>query len=683
MWFSVFCVLAGLIYAGILYFKEKKFEDQAAWKVWGLAFMRFVTVTCISFLLLGILMRINKDETKNPTIVMIEDASTSIKNSEDQQLMKDLKSNLEADFQLESYHFSGEIEEGLADTIDGQTTNISQVFEFIDETYANQNLGAVIMSTDGIFNEGQNPIYQKSNITSPFYFIAQGDTTQKKDIQIKQVYHNRIAYLQDKFIVQADVQAYNFNNTNTTVSIYQIKNGQRTLIEKEPLQINNNSFFKTIEFEVPAEQVGVVKYIVEVSGRNGEYSKSNNFREFFVDVLDARQKILIYANAPHPDLAAIKNIVNTNKNYEVKTVLAKAGESNLAVYDLVIFHNLPSDKNSINSQLDQLNKLRKPRLFVAGTQISIPAFNQAQSVVKITANTSSINEVQASVKNDFKLFEQSQELKKIVSSFPPMLSKFGEFTADPTANVLLTQKIGDVVTEYPLLAVKNQSGLREGVITGEGMWQWRLFNYLQTNNFDLVNELLTKTINYITIKEDKRKFRVSSSENIYKTYDRVGFDAELYNESYEKINDVDAFLVVKNESNIEFQYTFSKIADFYQIDAGTLPAGNYSYTGTTNYSGKTLKASGKFSVQEVQLEQANTTADHNLLKGLNERYGGAIFYERSVEDIVAKIKADNQLKPIIYSASKTESALNLKWILFALMFLLFLEWFVRRLLGSY
>jgi len=212
---------------------------------------------------------------------------------------------------------------------------------------------------------------------------------------------------------------------------------------------------------------------------------------------------------------------------------------------------------------------------------------------------------------------------------------------------------------------------------------WRLFNYLQNNRFDEVNELLTKTIQYVTIKEDKRKFRVTSINNVYKTYDRVAFDAELYNESYEKINDVDAFLTVKNGDGKEYNYTFSKVADFYQIDAGTFPAGNYTFSGSTNYGGKSLISNGKFSVQDIQLEQANTTADHSLLRSLNARYGGDLLYTKSVSDIIEKVKSENTLKPIIYNSSKTESAMNLKWILFLLLGLLIGEWFIRRFLGSY
>lgn len=683
LWFIGFCVLAGIAYAFILYYRENKLVDHALWKRLSLALLRFLSVFGISLLLLGPLLKLTSEEIKNPTVVVIQDSSSSISEEDVNSTLNKLKDDLVESFEVDFYNFNSDISEGLTDTFTGSATNLSRVFSFLDETYANQNLGAVVMATDGIYNEGQNPVYQNTNLTAPMYFIAQGDTTRKKDILIKQLYHNKIAYLGDKFIVQADVQSYNFVNTNTSIALYKLSDQNRRLVDKKPIQISDNSFFSTYSFEVPADQVGIVKYELVVEPRAGEFSTSNNRNQFYIDILDARQKILILANSPHPDIAALKNIITSNKNYEVESQVLKNENPNLAAYDLVIFHNLPSQAKSINTQIDYLNSVRKPRMFIAGSQISNSAFNKVQNLINLRANTESTNEVQADVNKSFKIFEQSDELKQNIESFPPLISKFGEYTPDPNTSVILNQKIGDVSTDYPLLAMRNQSGIREAVLTGEGIWQWRLYNYLQNKNFDLINELVTKTVQFVTIKEDKRKFRVSSAANIYKTYDQVGFDAELYNESYEKVNEVDAFLTIVNDNGQEYNYTFSKIADFYQIDAGTLPAGNYSFTGRTNYNGTALTSSGKFSVQEVQLEMANTTANHALLQSLTDKYGGEVLYNEKTLTLGESLKNNDQLKPIIYSSMKTESALNLKWILFLLIGLLFAEWFFRRLLGTY
>ena len=44
-------------------------------------------------------------------------------------------------------------------------------------------------------------------------------------------------------------------------------------------------------------------------------------REFFIDILDNKQQILILAKAPHPDIAAMQSALEKNVNYEVKSML--------------------------------------------------------------------------------------------------------------------------------------------------------------------------------------------------------------------------------------------------------------------------------------------------------------------------------------------------------------------------
>ena len=88
-----------------------------------------------------------------------------------------------------------------------KVSNISEFLKYIYDLYSNQNLGAIIMATDGIYNEGSNPIYAGAKLTAPIYTVALGDTTAKKDVILKRVFHNKIAYLGDKFSIQIDVAA--------------------------------------------------------------------------------------------------------------------------------------------------------------------------------------------------------------------------------------------------------------------------------------------------------------------------------------------------------------------------------------------------------------------------------------------------------------------------------------------
>jgi len=111
--------------------------------------------------------------------------------------------------------------------------------------------------------------------------------------------------------------------------------------------------------------------------------------------------------------------------------------------------------------------------------------------------------------------------------------------------------------------------------------------------------------------------------------------------------------------------------------------GNYRYNGNTTHNGKRLEYKGQFSVQPIQLESFQTTANHGLLKLLSEQYGGEMVYPGDLTSISGKIAAKKSVKPVVYQTTKTRSVINIKWIFFLLMSLLTLEWFLRRYHGSY
>ena len=226
-------------------------------------------------------------------------------------------------------------------------------------------------------------------------------------------------------------------------------------------------------------------------------------------------------------------------------------------------------------------------------------------------------------------------------------------------------------------------GIKTGILAAEGVWKWRLFDYLQHQNHDIFEEVMGKTLQYLTLKEDKRKFRISLDKNIFNENEPVVFDAEVYNENYELINEADVSLVIKNEEGKEFPFTFNKTASSYSLKAGLFPVGNYTYRGTTFYNGQELNYKGQFSVQPIQLESFVTTADHGLLRMLSDQYGGELVYPNAIASISDKIKTQKSVKPILYQTTKTRSVINLKWVFFLLMGLLVVEWFLRRYHGAY
>ena len=144
-------------------------------------------------------------------------------------------------------------------------------------------------------------------------------------------------------------------------------------------------------------------------------------------------------------------------------------------------------------------------------------------------------------------------------------------------------------------------------------------NYLQYENHDLYNELVSNLVQYLSLKEDKRRFRINLNQNIFDENEAVYFDAELYNESFELVNEPDVSISISDVDGKEYNYTFTKSGNAYALNAGILPVGNYTFKANTTYNGEALSYSGQFSIQPIQLESYSLTADHNMLQPIESK----------------------------------------------------------------
>lgn len=690
-WFILLCLLLGAAYAAVLYYRDATFRDQSPYLNAGLGVVRFLAISLIGILLLSPILKSLETQSKKPVVVLAQDQSESIKaemNEEQlqnyRQALTNLENDLSGEYELKTYAFGEEVREGIDFAFEDRVSDISQLLSSVYDLYSNQNLGAIVLATDGIYNEGSNPVYLGNKLAVPIYTIALGDTIPKKDLILKRTLHNRIAYLGDRFSVQVDFSAQNGAGSTTSLNVYKVEeNGALQRLEQRPIRIDRNDFFGTEEVVLNADKSGVQRFRFSLSDISGEVSSANNAKDIFIDVLDARQKILVLANSPHPDITAIRQSLERNKNYDVTIAYANDLKVNVADFDFVILHQLPSRRNPATSVFNTLEEQKIPRLFIAGLQTDFNRLNEVQNQVTIRASGRNANEIQATIADGFALFNIDEELKKQVPNFAPLTAAFGEFEPKAGASVLMYQRIGKIDTKYPLFLLGEEDGARVGVLCAEGVWKWRLFDFLQNQSHNIFEEFLGKPVQYVSLKEDKRKFRVNLTKAIFDENEAVFFDAELYNQSYELINGPDVRIVVINSEGNEFNYTFNRTDNAYSLTAGILPVGNYRFRASASNDGENLTYEGQFSVQPIQLEIYETTANHNLLRLLSERYGGTLNYPNQVGAIAQQIAARGSVKPVIYTTTKTRSVINLKWIFFLLLFLLTLEWFSRRYFGAY
>lgn len=683
IWFVLFCLALGALYAIILYFKDKH-EFSKLLKA-TMFVLRFLSVSIIAFLLLSPLLKTNLRTVERPLIIIAQDNSQSVIFGKDSAFYRNYPDELDKiadalgkDYEVRPYSFGEKVSEGFDPAFSAKETNMAILFDEFQTLYSNRNVGALILASDGIYNKGVNPLYASEKIKFPIYTIALGDTNLNKDLILFKVNYNRIAYLGNEFPVEVVVHA---NQLNGGKSLLTISDKSGILLRKN-IEINNDTYTETVLLHLEAKNTGIQRFNVRLSPIEGEISTVNNSQNIFIDILDARQKILILAEAPHPDISAIKQAIESNYNYEVEDFIIDDFNKPFGEYNLVIMHQIPSVKYTSAHFIKQLSEKNLPALYILGSKTNLNDFNKLTTGLIIKGKKLSYNESTPAYNKDFALFTVSEPTLDAVKEFPPLLSPYGEYKTNNALNVLFRQTIGNVESDYPLVAFLQTLDSKQGVIVGTGLWRWRMTDFAKNNNHYGFNELISKMVQYLSVKVDKSFFRIIGDNNFYEN-ENVEFDAEVYNDSYELINSPEVSLDIINSDENSFPFTFSKTANAYYLDAGSFPVGNYIYKARVKVGSKIFQANGAFTVSAVNIESINTVADHNLLYKLANRHDGMMFYPSDFDELVETIKSREDIKSVSYLQKRYNELVNLYWIMILIILLIGGEWFLRKYHGAY
>lgn len=212
-------------------------------------------------------------------------------------------------------------------------------------------------------------------------------------------------------------------------------------------------------------------------------------------------KILLLAQSPHPDVAAIKSVLDKSSLYETKVLFQEQTDENFSNCNLVILHQIPSSKSA--TLLQRIKAAEVPYLIIGGAQMNVASFNSLGTGVTISQPVAKMNEVYAKVSDQFGLFSLSENMQNVLSQLPPLFVPFGNYKVEKEVTPLLTQRIGNIQSSMPLWYFSTSGTMRVGVLLGEGLWRWQLNEYALSGNHDVTDELILKSVQYLTSKKKK------------------------------------------------------------------------------------------------------------------------------------------------------------------------------------
>ncbi len=665
-------VLLSALATWLLYFKGKSFtKGQRVF----LAVLRFTVFFLIGILLLSPLLKSSERKEEKPILVWMEDHSRSMVLAKDSQIVKSILSNedvlsdLEERYTVEKLDFGKSITTA-SDSFNAPSTNLYEALNGVQERFYNQNVGAVVILSDGISNTGNNPAYAAQNITYPLYSMGFGDTTSNADMLIDRVVHNNVSYLNNNFPVEVYLKARELNGGNYTITISD--NSGKKLFSQEKT-IGGNDYFERIDLLIKAEKIGLQRFTVNVTPVENEENLQNNSRGFTVDVLNNRKKVYIIGTGPHPDMAALANALKSVEKYEVETFISTDLPEAANKADLYILH----DPNA--ALLEKYASGKKPVWIFQGPATPL---TELKSYGGITAGSNSFEEVQANINNGFNLFTLSEDEISFTEDLPPLWSPFGKAEMANSIYPLFNKKVGRVVTTDPIWFYTQDADVRKAFTLGTGIWKWRIEDYRKQKSFSRFDALIYKSVQYLTTNKQERRFVIDMAGRFDQT-EAIRAEARLYNSSLELVNEPDLKVTFTNEQNQSFDFSFSKAQNTYRLNAGKLPEGVYTYSSSVMLGDETFSQKGSFVVEKSLLEETDLVARHQLLRNLSSESGGGFFKSDELEKLKQELLANTEAKSIQILETSTSSLINKRWIFAIFLVLLTLEWGFRKYFGNY
>ncbi len=662
--------IISIILAVFMYGYKTKFSNKTKW-IYGS--LRFVTIFSVLLLLINPKFSTKTYTLLKPSLPILLDNSASVEVLNQTEnvvsFIESLKNNEELNkkFSLSFYSFGSDFQQNDSLSFSEKNTNISKALSTTNELFKNETAPTILI-TDGNQTLGSDYEFSSATFKNKIYPVILGDSTKQIDLRIEQLNSNRYAFLKNKFPVEVILI---YSGTETISSQFQIKQGNSVLY-KEKVSFSEKKNTQIISFTLPANSVGLHKYTAEIVPLEDEKNKTNNQKQFAVEVIDQATNVLIISEIVHPDLGMLKKSIESNE--QRKVIIKKPSEalSVLNDFQLVILYQ-PNRKFA--TLYSEIKKLEKNTFTITGLETDWNFLNVIQSDFRKEITNQSENVVGVLNKN-----YSSYAIDDVgFDDFRPLKTRFGELEILVPNEFVLEQSIDGYTTESALLATIEINGRRSAIFDGEGLWKWRAQSYIENNSFESFDDFIGKLIQYLASNKRRSRLEVTN-KTFYYNNASIKISAQYFDKNFVFDSRASLSVSIKNKDSEE-KTVFPMLLkrNFYEVDLNSLGAGEYQYT--VSVDNESVARSGSFTILDFDVEQQFLNADVTKLSRVATNTQGKAYFISEAEKLVTNLIEDDSFQQIQKSEEKTVSLIDWKYLLGLIIISLSLEWFLRKYNG--
>ncbi len=680
-------------------------------KRWLLASLRILALTCILLVIANTIFSFTFKQNLTPTIAILIDNSSSM-NFKDQQgsrkhaleliLKSDFLKKFPSPADLRYYFFSDTlIRTNPTDklSLEGRSTSIGKALANLKSELREKNVAGALILSDGGDNFGPDPVKVSTELEFPVYTCGIGSQVSPKDIALEEISYDEIVYKDNQVPLEVAVTSSGFENQKIPLEIKSAK----TLLARQELQLSGSGQKQKIVLNLSPQDEGLHRYTLSIPHLPGEFNYQNNQRSFSLKVLKSKIKVLAFTNNLSWEFTFLKRFLESQKNLECRFVIYGPNqkiltkefprdEKELEQFDLLVSVN--SSVDFFRGKEEKFNawvlKKGKSILLLLGPEaplLSRISPNLKFLPFKILPRNLALSNFQLQLSSEGRLHpitnlsSSESDNSKTWSSLPPFLGIVPVESVLTDAKILANHSVLPGEEDFPGIIIKNfPSGGKILTTLAYPFWRWDFLQWGVGQNNSNYQTFWNNALRWLTAPEEKEKFFVKTDKLIYKSGEKVNFQAQLYNEFFQKIQGAE--IQLKTGLRLENKsQTLSELilredeAGNYAGEFKANQAGRYFYEASIKKEGKLLGTSkGEFMVEEFSLEDQSLILNKKLLTQIAEVTGGKYYEPEELGNFSKDLKTERRG----WKRKKTIQLWNHPVLL--IFFILFIswEWFIRK-----
>ncbi len=735
-------VLLGLFVPAALWFFWTSLARIRSWPKRGFLFgLRLLAFTLLILLLLQPKLQFHQSETQKNSIAVLLDNSKSMsiqtlpaEEPRIEAVRKTLAANrshldaLKTDFNVDHYLISDRVE-AWPEAADfagyhprAANTDFSRVLAELKKQYQEKSLKGLLLFSDGAdLTQAEEAISRElmqalAAFDAPIHTFQAGSNEGFKDLAIDALDAADFGFVHQPIRVAVTLSASSMGNKNVPLIL---KEGNNILVSKV-VEIREGQRDTRVEMEFTPKELGKRVYSVSVPLFAGESIPSNNRRNFQVNVIRDRIRVLHLNGRPSWDSRFLREVLVNNPKVDLLSffILRTLGDdvaaptselslipfpSNLLFsdylnsFDLILFQNFRFESFIDKKLLSNLKAYVQDggSFMMIGGELSFAGGGYKRTPIEDILPVNLKDNSPMYLYEDFRpqlsgdliqhpilrLEKDAAANKKIWKSLPVLNGVNLGLVPKPGSHVLASySKPGPSPVSHPLLVTQRMGKGRSLILATDSSWNWNFLRVGEGGSGRYYQRLWNNLLAWLTGDSETQLLQLETDRERYREEERVFVKFRVLNENYRPAANHPVRLTL---TSVTGESKTHELATDDNGDGGfqyiPMQEGFYTVKVETKVEGRTLNRQIQFGVFAETAEFDRPRVNGWLLEKIAAVTGGVHTVLDSETDL-SSLKFENPMFRV-KTRSKTLTLWDNWWSYGLILSCLLLDWWIRRKSG--